>query len=198
MKQFPDAVRRAMRASGSVATCVAVRLDGGEWEAALFVQLTGDECKADRALIAGSAKPFAVGIETDVVQHQYAAVVVLRLEVYANRADPVIAEILLTPGGATEHFDVLTCLSRQTKLCWFFGDDDGNVVHAQQHPLSRGQCADFDALLREVVGHDALVRCTGRYDAQAALAEIVAHYEPRAGTIVPPAQPARDTDPSSI
>ncbi|MGH8502347.1 MAG: hypothetical protein ACREVE_07710 [Gammaproteobacteria bacterium] len=185
MKPFPAAVRCAMLASGSAATCVAVRLDDGEWEAALFVQLAGDECKTDRALIAGSARPFSVGIETDVVRHQHAAVVVLRLEIHANRADPMIAEILLTPGGATDHFDVLKRLSRQAKLCWFFGDDHFNVIHAQQHPLSREQRADFDALLRDVVGHDALVRCTGRYDARAALAEIVAHYEPRAASARP-------------
>lgn len=197
MNQFPAAVRRAMRASGSAATCVAVCLDDDEWEAALFVQLAGDECKADRALIDSCAKPFAVGIETDVVRHEHAAVVVLRLEVHANPADPMIAEILLIPGGATDHFDVLKRLSRQVKLCWFFGDDSFNVIHAQQHPLAREQRADFDALLREVVGHDALVRCTGRYDAQAALAEIVAHYEPRAGGATQPRR-AHDIGRSSI
>jgi hypothetical protein len=87
MKRFPDSVRRAMRDMGSAATCVAVRLDAGAWESALFVQLAGTECDADRALIAASPRPLAVGIETDVVEHQSAAVVVLRLEVYARPDD---------------------------------------------------------------------------------------------------------------
>jgi hypothetical protein len=179
VNRFPTNVRRGMRQSGAAATCVSVRLDDGEWEAALFVQLAGDECEADRALIAACARPFAVGIETDVVLHEYAAVVVLRLEIHANPDNPMIAEILLIPGGETEHFDVLKRLTRQRKLCWFFGDVGFNVIHAQQHPLARAQCANFDAMLSEAVRHDALVRCTTRYNAQAALTAIVAHYAPR-------------------
>ena len=49
--RFPEAVRDAMQSSGAAATCVAVQLDGIDWEAALFIQLAGAECKADRRAI---------------------------------------------------------------------------------------------------------------------------------------------------
>ncbi len=180
--RFPKAVRDAMQSNGAAATCVAVQLDGNDWEAALFIQLAGAECKADRRAIKQSKGPLPVGMESDLLETDTGAVVVLRPEVHTQPGDPFVCEILLTPGDGGAHFEVLKLLSRQPRLSWFFGDQCYWILHSQQHPLEAAQHADFGALLRDALKHDTMVRMSKRYDARAALGEIVKHYELRAGT----------------
>jgi len=179
--RFPDAVRGAMQSNGAAATCVAVQLDGPDWEVALFIQLAGAECKADRRAIKQAQGPLPVGMESDLIETDNGAVVVLRPEVHTQPGDPFVCEILLTPGDGGTHFEALKLLSRQPRLCWFFGDQSHWILHSQQHVLEAAQHDDFDALLRDALKHDAMVRMSKRYDARAALAEIVKHYELRAG-----------------
>ena len=89
-------------------------------------------------------------------------------------------EILIIPGGSQVQFDSLKRLSSQSRLCWFFADEDFRLLHAQQHPLLEEHKHEFRRLLSDVTKHDAVVRCTGRYDARAALESVSAHYELRA------------------
>ncbi|MBA2490167.1 MAG: hypothetical protein H0V34_00160 [Gammaproteobacteria bacterium] len=168
-----------MRKTGAAATCVTVQLDAGEWEAALFVQLAGEQCERDRRALFTMNKRVPVGIETDVIEHEHGAVVMLRLDICTVPDDPMVAEILLTPGGACGHFEVLQRLSCQPRLCWFFGDEDYLVLGAQQHGFADAQRAEFDRLRLDAVRHDAVVRCTGRYDAQAALGGVASYYRLR-------------------
>lgn len=181
MKRFPKTVRDAMSKSGAAATCLPVQLDGREWETALFVQVSGAECKDDRRAMRRCAGALAVSVETDLVEHEHAAVIVLRLEIFTREDDPLAAEILLTPGDSDTHFESLKLLSSQARLCWFFGDQSYWAVFSQAHPLAAAAHQEFDALLRDALRHDTLVRMTGRYDAQAALSHIVSHYELAAG-----------------
>ena len=180
--RFPKAVREAMQSQGAAATCVPVQLDGDDWEAALFFQLAGAECKADRRAIKQAQGPLAVGMESDLVETDSGAVVVLRPEVHTQPGDPFVCEILLTPGDGGVHFEALKLLSTQARLCWFFGDQSHWILHSQQHPLEAALHAEFDAMLRDALKHDTMVRMSKRYDAEAALSEIVKHYELRAAT----------------
>ncbi len=196
--RFPKPVRDAMQASGAAATCVAVQLDGEDWEAALFFQLAGAECKADRRAIKQSRGPLPVGMESDLLETDNGAVVVLRPELHTRPGDPFVCEILLTPGDGGAHFEALKLLSRQPRLCWFFGDQSHWMLHSQQHPLEAAQHQDFDALLRDALKHDTMVRMSKRYDARAALGEIVKRYELRAATRrgeYPPAGPPASRTP---
>ncbi len=181
MKRFPRSVREAMSRAGAAATCLPVRLDRGDWETAVFFQVSGPECKEDRRRLRRADGPLPVGIETDLIESSHAAVIQLRLEVHTLPEDPLAGEILLTPGHASEHFDALKLLTRQPRLCWFFGDQAYWLVHSQAHPLDSEQHRGFEQLLGDALRHDALIRMTGRYDAQAALSEVVVHYELRAG-----------------
>lgn len=183
MKRFPEAVREAMRSSGASATCLPVQLDGNQWEAALFIEVAGPECKEDRNILRRCERPLAVGLETDLIETDFGAVVLLRPEIHTRPADPFVCEILLTPGEGGAHFDALKMLSHQPRLCWFFADQAYWLVHSQQHTLDTGQHQAFDGLLRDTVKHNAMIRMTGRYDAQAALGQVVKHYELRAGTL---------------
>jgi hypothetical protein len=183
MKRFPEFVRDSMRTTGAAATCLPVRLDQEQWETAFFFHLAGPECKEDRRLMRKQGGPLPVGLETDLIETEHAAVVVLRPEIHTRAKDPLSCEILLTPGEGAAHFDVLKLLSKQQRICWFFGDQACWIVHSQQLPLNDDQRRGFDEMLRDALRHDTMVRMTGRYDAQAGLGEIVKHYELRAGAL---------------
>jgi hypothetical protein len=182
-----------MQNSGATVTCMPVRLDKADWEAAVFFHLAGPESKRDRQALAKAERPFAVSIEADLLELQQASVVVLRFEVATIPEDPLTGEVLLTPGDVRTHFDTVQLLCRQQRLCWFFGDSDFRVLHSQQNPIGDEQRASFDELLADCVRHDALIRASARYDAQAALAEVVGHYDLRPRT----ARPATSGDSSN-
>ena len=183
MKRFPEFVRESMRTAGAAATCLPVQLDGAQWETAFFFHVAGPECKEDRRLMRSRGGPLPVGLETDLIETDHAAVVMLRPEVYTRENDPLTCEILLTPGEGGAHFDALKLLSQQQRMCWFFGDQAYWLVHSQQFPLDDAQRKGFDELLRDALKHDTMIRMTGRYDSQAGLGEIVRHYELRAGAL---------------
>ena len=182
MNKFPRSVRRAINSTGTAASCMPVKLDGGDWESVLFIHLAGNESVQDRLVLSRATRPVPVGVEGDVIETDHGAIVVLRLEIYTFSDDPLTVEILLTPGGAAGHFRTLWELSRQPRLCWFFGDDAFRVIHSQQHPLTQQQREGFNELTQEAVRYDAVTRCTGRYDAKAALATVVSHYDLREST----------------
>ncbi len=183
VKRFPEAVREAMRAGGAAATCVPVQLDGERWETAFFFHVAGPECKEDRRILRNTEHPLPVGLETDLIETDFAAVVILRPEVYTREDDPLTCEILLTPGEGSVHFDSLKLLGEQQRLCWFFGDQSYWSVYSQQLPLDDEQRAGFSELLSDARKHDTMLRLTGRYDSQAGLGEVVKHYELRAGVL---------------
>ncbi|MDJ0863666.1 MAG: hypothetical protein QNK18_00890 [Gammaproteobacteria bacterium] len=168
-----------MRASGALATCVPVKLETSSWQTAFFVRVFGAECRNDQVVLTAAERPLPVGYEGDVIKHQSAAIIVLRLEVHTVPGDPLAAEILLTPGAVPAHVEALRLLSAQPKVTWFFGDQDCRVLYAQTHPLGHDHHAAFKDLLSEAVAHDAMIRYTGRYDAEAALSETVSRYELR-------------------
>lgn len=169
-----------MRETGADATCMSVRLDGADWECALFVHLVGEECTQDRLFLSRTNATVPVGLETDLIEGDHGAVVMLRLEVHTFFQDPLALEILITPGGSKGQFDTLKRLSNQPRLCWFFAAGDFRVIHAQQHPLLEEHNNEFRMLISDAIKHDAMVRCTGRYDAGAALESVAEHYELRA------------------
>ena len=172
-----------MHASGALATCVPVRLDSGAWQTAIFIRVLGEECGKDRVILSNTDRPVPVGFEGDVLKHESAAIILLRLEVHTISCDPLAAEILLAPGATAAHVEALRLLASQPSLSWFFGDDEFRVLYAQSHPLSAEQHAAFDDLLREAVAHDAMVRYTSRYDADAALSQIASRYELRSESV---------------
>ena len=181
MKRFPRPVREAMAANGAAATCVPVQLDGEDWEAALFVSLGGAESKEDRRLLRKAGGTVPLGFELDLIETESGAVVVIRPEIHARPGDPMVFEVLLTPGEGHLHFQALKLLTKQPRLSWFFGDNAHWLLHAQSHALGAEQHAGFESLLKDALRHDTMVRVTQRYDALAALSEVVRHYELRAG-----------------
>ena len=185
-QQFPGAVREAMSASGAMATCVPVQFEPGRWQAAFFFQVAGAESKRDRRAMRRGEGPFAMGLENDVVETEHGAVVVLRPELHIDPDDPLVMEILLTPGDGGAHHEALRLLGEQPTLSWLFADRAWWVIHAQSHPLAPEQHAGFADLLATALRHDTMVRLTATYDAAAAVGEVVRHYELRAAAGLKP------------
>lgn len=168
-----------MRAGGSDATCVPIRAgDSEDWEAALFVHVSGPECKQDRRLLKTAVSPIPVRIEPHLLAHSAAAVVSIELSVSTVPDDPLGYEILLVPGRQETHYQSIKLLARQRRLCWFFGDNDYRVIQAQEQEIDAGQHALFESIARDAFAHDSLLKISNQYDSDAALAEIVSHYSP--------------------
>lgn len=179
MDQFPQPIRDAMRASGAAATCVPVQIDQGQWESALFLHVAGPECKQDRYILKRAATPTPATLQTELLTHASAAIVLFRLEALTVPDDPLAFEILLTPGKVTSHYECLKLLSQQARWCWFFGDTDYRVIQAQNQEIGAEQHENFETLAREAFAHDSVLRMTGKYDADAAVTDIVSHYQLR-------------------
>ena len=177
MKYFPESVQKGMRESDSTATCLPCVFDVGQWETAVFFRLIGPESKKDRRLLSQASGPIPLSLETDLIETETAAVILLSVEALTHSDDPLIGEILLTPGGSKAHFESIQLLASQPRLCWFFSDADFRVIHSQQMPLGKDHHGHFEDLLRDAVRHDALIRCTSTYDAQQALSSVVSKYE---------------------
>ena len=178
-----------MEHTGAAATCVPVQIDAGDWETAVFFQVGGPESKTDRRVLNSQAEPLQVSVEGNLIEHEHAAVVTLRLNVFTTNDDPLVGEVLIAPGYSESHFETLSLLTRQKRLCWFFSDRAYWVIHSQQNRWTEHERAGFKQVMADVTRHDALIRVTGRYDADAALRDIVSHYEIREGALRTEYQP---------
>lgn len=176
-----------MSAGGSTVTCLPVQLgDAGtadnehtiieNWQSAIFFRLGGAESQKDIELLTNADSAFSVGIETDIIEHENATVVMLRLQVFTQSDNPLIGEVLLTPGGAETHYEILGLLAEQQELTWFFSDQQYQMIHQQKQPLSQDWRDEFLALRSEAFKRDSLIRLAGKYSAQKAFAEVVSHY----------------------
>ena len=166
--------------TGSCVTCIPVKFDSGDWESAIFFQVGGSESKQDRRTISRTKQSLPVAIETDVIKHNSAAVIVIRLEILTSESSPLAGEILLTPGETESHFETIKLLTSQPIIRWFFSDGAYWVIHSQQNQLGPNEHAEFKNVMDEATQHDAMIRLTGKYDVESALREVVSHYEFRA------------------
>lgn len=157
-------------------TCVSVEFDDGEWESAVFFELGGKACAADREILSGSSKPLPVVLEADLIENASAAVVMLRFEVMTRPDNPLAGEVLIAPGIGHIQFETLNNLTRQNTLRFYFSDANYRVIHSQQLVLRDEERAGYKELLDDATRHDAMIRLSGRYDARAALKEITSHY----------------------
>lgn len=167
-----------MRDRDIAATCIPVQFDDGEWESAFFFHVAGPESKQDRRTLKRDKTTSAV-LVTEMMPHASASVVLMRVEVQTIVDDPLVFEILLIPGESNMHYECLKFLAKQKRIRYFFADTDYRVLQEQEQEISGIQHEKFEALAREAFAHDSVLRMTGKYNAQAALSEVVAHYDLR-------------------
>ena len=166
-----------MRQSGAMTTCVPLQFDNGVWESAVFFELGGKQCKDDRRALRKTKNPLPISIEGDLIKHTNASVIMLRFEVMTSMENPLVGEVLLAPGMGDVQFETINHLTNQTHLKFYFGDSAYYVLYSQQIVLAEEIRQGYRELLEEAVSNDALIRLTGKYDAMAALHEVVDHYE---------------------
>lgn len=160
-------------------TCLPVKIESAtdnDWQSAIFFRLGGEESQADIARLKEQQSALTVGIETDLIEHANATVVLLRLQMYTQKDNPLVGEVLVTPGGAETHYEILTLLSEQQTLTWFLSDQEFRIIHQQRQPLNDEWRGEFLALRDEAFKRDAVIRLAGKYNAQTAFAEVVSHY----------------------
>lgn len=155
---------------------VATRPLLNQWQSCIFFRLGGSESRNDIDILKSNAGPFTVGIETDIIEHENASVVVLRLQVFTTPSDPLVGEVLMTPGGAETHYEILGLLGEQETLTWFFSDQQYYQIYQQSQQLSQEWRDEFLALRSESFKRDSIIRLAGKYNAQAAFADVVSQY----------------------
>ncbi len=179
MRYFPKSIRDAMRVSGADATCVPVQIDGQAWECAWFVYVAGPECRQDRRLIKRANSPIPMILRPELIRHANAAVVVCKLEIRTIPDDPLLYEILLTPGKVERHYQSLKLLSAQDRWWVFFGDSDYRILHSQQQTVARERRQQLETLTREAFAHDSILKMARNYNADMAMSDIVSYYQLR-------------------
>ena len=120
---------------------------------------------------------------TELMAHTNASVVLMRFEIQTIVDDPLVFEILLIPGEYSMHYECLKFLAEQRRIRYFFADSDYHVLQEQEQEVGDTQHEKFENLAREAFAHDSVLRMTGRYNAQAALSEVVTHYSPRTESV---------------
>ena len=178
VKEFPHQVQKVMREKDIAATCIPVQFDDGSWESAFFFHVAGPESKQDRRCLKKDKHTPAL-LTTELMTHSNASVVLIRFEVQTIVDDPLVFEILLVPGKFSLHYECLKFLAKQKRIRFFFADSDYRVLQEQEREIGAGQHEKFETLAREAFAHDSVLRMTGKYNAQAALTEVVTHYSPR-------------------
>lgn len=180
VKEFPPQVKNIMRERDIAATCIPVQFGGEIWEAAFFFHVAGPESKQDRrTLKKHGVTPAMLG--TELLTHANAAVVLMRIEVQTVIDDPLVFEILLIPGEFSMHYECLKLLAKQRRIRYFFADTDFRVLQEQEQKINDVQHEKFESLAREAFAHDSVLRIAGKYNARAAITEVVSHYSLRSG-----------------
>lgn len=167
-----------MREKDVAATCIPVQYDDKVWESAFFFHVAGPESKQDRRILKRD-KITPTILMTELMTHANASVVLMRFEIQTIVNDPLVFEILFTPGEVSLHYECLKLLARQNRIRYYFADCNFRVLQEQEQDISSAQHDNFEALAREAFAHDSIIRMTGRYNAQAALSEVVSHYQIR-------------------
>ena len=164
-ERFPDDVVVALHEAGLTLTCLPVRVDGGDWRAALFyVVPPGAPCLKGGRMLGG---PFAVGFEADLHEHESGTVLELGVEI-RTPVEYLRGTMLFLTGHASGHFEALGLLADGEELVLHVGDEYCRTLWRQRVALPAAHRAGIRALVDEAVGRDAVIRLTGRYDAEAA------------------------------
>lgn len=170
IERFPDDVVVALHHANVTVSCVPVKIDNEQWQAALFYVLAADApCLKDGQLAPG---PFAVELDADLHEHANGTLIEIGIDI-ATPEQNSSGTVLFITGHSAAHFEAMTLLSSQGDLPLFIGDEFCNVLYQQRIILSDNMRAGFRQLKEEAVARDAVIRMTGHYDADAVFDDVV-------------------------
>lgn len=171
LQKFPDEVIVALHEADITATCMPIKLDDGEWQAAFFYVLAPDApCLSGGKLLGG---PFTVGMDADLHEHDNGTMIEIGIEI-VTPIQPSSGIMLFLTGHTSTHFDALKLLSVQDDIPLFIGDQYCSTLWQQRVPLNDTFRSGITGLINEAVTRDAVIRMTDRYDPDAVFADTLA------------------------
>jgi len=180
-QKFPDEVIVALHEANITATCMPIKIDEGEWQAAFFYVLQPDApCLGVNAVAADSASdgaflsgPFSVALDADLHEHDNGTMIEIGVEINTP-VEPCMGIMLFLTGHSSTHFEALKLLSEQEDIPLFIGDQFCNTLWQQRLPLNNEFRLGITGLINEAVTRDAIIRMTDRYDPDAVFADTLA------------------------
>ena len=173
-ERFPEEVIVALHSAGVTVTCMPVQIEKSEWCAAFFYIVASNAPCVQTGKLAGG--PFSVVFDADLHQHEHGTAIEIGLHI-TTPIEPLQGTVVFLTGHSATHFDAVKMLSSQDDIPVFFGDQYCTLLYQQRVPLGDEHRAGFSQLLNEAVNHDALIRLTGRYDADAVFADTLAERQ---------------------
>lgn len=170
-QKFPDEVVVALHEAGITATCMPIKLDDGDWQAAFFYVLAPDAPCLSNGLLKGG--PFAVELDADLHEHDNGTMIEIGMEI-VTPIEPCRGIMLFLTGHTSTHFDALKLLSEQEDIPLFIGDQYCTTLWQQRIPVNETFRNGMMGLINEAVTRDAVIRMTDRYDPDAVFADTLA------------------------
>ncbi len=186
MPKFPDAAIRAMHHAGTTVTCMPVVIDeSGQalaaadtlaqsaqladaiWESAVFFVLPLSVTNKQLKKLFPSEKLFPVALEADLIEHDNGTLIELVVEIDLGLKQNPSGVLLFLTGHISSHYEAVQLLAKQDSIGLFIGDVHCNLLHQQKIPLADAHRSVFNEMLQEALRRDALIRMSGKYDAEA-------------------------------
>jgi len=170
IQKFPDDVMVAMHHANTTVSCIPVKIDGENWQAAVFFVLPASSpCLGKGRLAPG---PFAVEFDADLHEHANGSLIEIGIDI-ATPVERSRGTLLFITGHSTAHFEALKLLSTQADLPLFMGDEYCTILNQQRIVLSDAMRSGFKQLLDEAVARDSVIRMTGHYDPDVVFNDVV-------------------------
>lgn len=179
-QKFPDEVIVALHEANITATCMPIKIDQGEWQAAFFYVIQPDapclvaEHQPDTDTESPQLEgPFSVALDADLHEHDNGTMIEIGVEINTP-VEPCMGIMLFLTGHSSTHFEALKLLSEQNDIPLFIGDQYCNTLWQQRVPLDNEFRLGITGLINEAVTRDAIIRMTDRYDPDAVFADTLA------------------------
>lgn len=172
--RFPDDVIVLLHESNVTVSCVPIRMDDGQWQAAIFFVLPADAACLRNGKLPGG--PFSVAIDADLHEHEKGTLIEIGIDI-RTPVEPSRGTLLFITGHSSSHFDTIKLISEQQEMLLFIGDEYCRVLYRQRIPVSEAMRKGIRQLLDEAVGRDALIRLTGHYDPDKVFMDVVSSLQ---------------------
>lgn len=173
-EKFPDDVIVMLHDANVTVSCVPIKIDDDQWQAAIFFVLPADaKCLTAGRLLGG---PFAVSLDAELHEHEKGTLIEIGIEI-TTPIEPALGTLLFITGHSPSHFETMKLLSEQEELPLFIGNEYCSVLARQRIPVSDAMRNGFRTLLDEAVGRDAIIRMTGHYDPDQVFTDVVASLQ---------------------
>lgn len=170
VERFPDDVIVLMHNANVTVSCVPVKIENDQWQAAMFFIVPADAPCLTKGKLPGG--PYSVELDADLHEHNNGTLVEIGLKI-VTPIEPCSGTLLFITGHSSSHFDSLKLLTEQADLPLFIGNEYCQLLNSQRIPISGSMRSGLKQLLDEAVSRDAIIRMSGHYDPDVVFADVV-------------------------